>query len=394
MIKRERYLEKIRPFYETDLVKVITGIRRCGKSIILNEIMEEISSYSSNIININFERTSYLNEISDYKTLIDYVNKRKKEGKNYIFLDEVQEIDHWEKAIKELRIDNNSIFITGSNSKHLSKEIMSLLSGRFIEIQIRPFAYKEILEMQKETNYPVSIDDYLIWGGFPARFNLNNQSSTIDYLSELENTIIYNDLIKRYRIKKEVVFKKICNFILQSNSRIISARSIHKVINQECENISLSTILKYIEYLKNAYIISEISKYDTKAKRELSYYYKVYDTDVCFNSLNCQNNRYDIDHNLENIVYNELIYRGYKLKTFVTNNNKEIDFYATKDGKEYYIQVAYSVVDEKAYNREMSAFEGISSNHKKILITTDSLDYSTSNINHIKFKDFLMCDEL
>lgn len=327
--------------------------------------MKSVHTQATSYIYINFERTSYLNEISDYKTLIDYVNKRKKEGKNYIFLDEVQEIDHWEKAVKDLRLDNTSIFITGSNSKLLSKEIMSLLSGRFVEIQIRPFVYKEILEMQKETNYPVSIDDYLIWGGFPARFSLSGQSSTIDYLSELENTIIYNDLIKRYRIKKEVVFKKICNFILRSNSGIISARSINKAINQECENVSLSTILKYIEYLKNSYIISEISKYDTKVKRELSYYYKVYDTDVCFNSLNCQNNRYDIDHNLENIVYNELIYRGYKLKTFVTSNNKEIDFYATKDGKEYYIQVAYSVVDEKAYSREMSAFEGISTTIKR-----------------------------
>lgn len=271
--------------------------------------------------------------------------------------------------------------------------ITSFVSGRFIEIQVRPFVYKEILEMQKETNCSTSVEDYLMWGGFPARFSLNNQEQTIDYLSELENMIIYNDLIKRYHIKKEVVFKKICRFILQSNSRIISARSIHRVINQECENVSLSTVIKYIEYLKNAYIISERSKYDTMIKRELSYYCKVYDTDVCFNSLNRQNNRYDIDHNLENIVHNELIYRGYKLKTFITNKNKEIDFYATKDGKEYYIQVAYSVVDDKPM-REMSAFESIGNNSRKILITTDSIDYSTSTINHIKIKDFLMCDEL
>ena len=237
-----------------------------------------------------------------------------------------------------------------------------------------------------------SINDYLIWGGFPGRFLYDSLDSQKDYLNDLENTIVYNDLIKRYRIKKETIFKKIVQFILESNSRIISARSIHKYICNECEGVSLSTIIKYIEYLKEAYIVDELPQYSKKAKKELAYYYKLYDADVCFNSLGVMNNRFDLDHNLENIVYNELLYRDYAVKVY-DNNGKEIDFYACKDGKEYYVQVAYSVVDDKAYNREFKAFVGIDGLSQKIIITTDEIDYSTSLIRHISLKDFLRMKE-
>lgn len=393
MIIRENYLVKIRPFYDSDLVKVITGIRRCGKSIILKQIMDEIKKSSGNIIYLNFEKTSDFLKINNYEGLISYINNNREEGKCYIFLDEIQELKDWQIAIKDLRLDNNSIFITGSNSKLLSKEILTLLSGRFVDFRIRPFVYSEIEEFMKQIGKKPSINDYLIWGGFPGRFLYDSLSAQKEYLSDLEDTIVYNDLIKRYKIKKEIVFKKIVQFILKSNSRIISARNIHKYISNECENISLNTVLKYIKYLKEAYIIDEVSQYSRKAKKDLVYYYKIYNSDVSFNSLSVLNNRFDLDHNLENIVYNELLFKGYLVRVY-NNNGKEIDFYASKDGKEYYIQVAYSLVDEKTYNREFSAFKNIDFSAQKIIISTDENDYSTSTIRHISLKNFLNMSDL
>lgn len=392
MIIREQYLKKIRPFYDSDLIKVITGIRRCGKSVVLNQIMDEIKKHSDNIIYLNLEKTSDLAKVSDASSLVKYVNNNKKEGKCYLFLDEIQEILDWQTAVKDLRLDNNSIFITGSNSKLLSREMLTLLSGRFVHFQIRPFVYSEIEQYSKQLNKPCSINDYLIWGGFPGRFLYDSIDATQIYLSDLENTIVYNDLIRRYRIRKEVVFKKIVNYILLSNSRIISARGIRNYINNECCDVSLNTILKYLEYLKEAYVIDELPQYSAKTKKTLAYYYKLYNEDVCFNSLGVVNGRFDLDHNLENIVYNELLFRGYDLKVY-DNAGKEIDFLASRDGKKYFVQVAYSVVNEKAYQREFDAFIGTDPLSQKILITTDEIDYSTSIVRHISLKDFLMMEE-
>lgn len=392
MIKRERYLQEIRGFYESDLVKVIVGIRRCGKSFILQQIMDEIRQKTDNIIYLNFERTADYLLAPNANELVNYVHKHKKEGKCYIFLDEIQEIKDWNLAVKDLRLDNNSVFITGSNSKLLSSEITSYLSGRYVSFRIRPFVFKEILELSKELQFRVDPNNYLLWGGMPGRFYLN-QDDQQAFLRDLEETIIYNDLIRRYCIKKIVVFKKIVQFILQNNARIFSARSIQKYLQQECESTSINTVLKYINYLKEAYIIDAISQYSRKAKKELAYYEKIYDADVCFNSLSVTNNRYDLDHNLENIVYNELLFMGYEVKVY-DNQSKEVDFYATKDGKEYFIQVAYSVVDEKSYVREFSGFIGLNPFAKKILITNDTINYSTSVIKHIHFPEFLKMKSL
>lgn len=393
MIVREHYLKTIRGFYDDNIVKVITGIRRSGKSVILETIIDEIKGKTNNIIYLNFEKTTDFARASSAKELINYVKKNRKEGKCYCFFDEIQEIDNWQVAIKDLRLDNCSIFITGSNSKLLSSEFLTLLSGRFVSFRIRPFVYKEIMKYSKELGISVSVADYLIWGGFPGRFNNISLEGTKAYLSDLENTIIVNDLIKRYKIRKEVPFKKIINYILQSNSRIFSIRSIHKFMKNDFPGLSLMTVTKFIEYLKEAYIIDQISQYSTKTKKELQYYGKIYNSDVCFNSLRAKDNRYDLDHNLENIVYNELLYMGYELRVF-NNKGKEIDFIASKNGKTYLIQVAYSVVDEKAYNREFSAFASIDNSNQKILITNDVVDYSSSTIRHIKLEDFLMMDEL
>lgn len=392
MIKREHYLKSIRPFYDSDLIKIITGIRRCGKSVILDQVMDEIKQKTDNLIYLNFEDKKIKDEIKNGDVLIDYVENNRKKGKCYVFLDEVQVIDNWSSAVKTLRLYDNSVFITGSNSKLLSKEFTKELSGRYVSFKVRPFVYKEIKEYSKELNIEVPIIDYIIWGGFPKRFEFNNEARNI-YLKDLEDTIVINDLINRYKIKKIELFKSLVNFILQSNSRIISAKSIHDYIKHSHESCSINTIIKYIEYLEEAYIIEKIKTFSTKKKNELKYYYKVYNEDVAFNSLKCMDGRYDLTHNLENIVYNELIYMGYNLNVFNDGNN-EIDFLAQKDNKKYYIQVAYSLEDEKTYNREFRPFTNLDNSNKKIIITNDEIDYSTSTVVHIKLKDFLELDSL
>ena len=393
MIYREHYIAPIRDFYDDDLIKVITGIRRCGKSVVLNQIMDEIKEKTDNVIYLNFEdkRTNLL--ISNGIELINYVNENRKDGKCYLFFDEIQVLSGWQDACKTLRLYDNSLFITGSNSKLLSKEFTKELSGRYVSFRIKPFVYKEILEYTKQLGKDCSVSDYLVWGGFPKRFEFSNEAATIRYLTDLDDTIVINDLINRYKIRKVDLFHKIVNFVLRSNSKIISSKSIYKFIQDNHEKCSINTVIKYLGYLEEAYIIDKISLYSNKVKRELIYYYKIYNEDVSFNSIRCLDNRYDLSHNLENIVYNELIYMGYQLYVY-DNRGKEIDFLAVKDNKKYYIQVAYSILDDKAYEREFKAFEGFDNMAKRIIITNDDIDYSTSLVQHIKLKDFLLMDSL
>ncbi len=393
MIYREHYISQIREFYDSDLIKIITGIRRSGKSVILEQVKDEIKNKTDNIISLNFEDKRILNTIKNGDALIDYVERNRKKGKCYVFLDEVQMLDDWQNACKTLRLYDMSVFITGSNSKLLSKEFTKELSGRYVAFRIRPFIYKEILEYTKELKKECSITDYLIWGGFPKRFEFNTIEATIRYLNDLDDTIVINDLINRYHIKKEKLFRDLVNFILKSNGRIISAKSIHKYIKDNHETCSINTIIKYLSYLEEAYIIETIKQYSTKAKKQLAYYFKIYNTDVALNSIRCIDNRYDLTHNLENIIYNELVYMDYNV-TVYNNNGKEIDFLAQKDNKKYYIQVAYSVAEDKTYEREFSAFSNIDNLSQKIIITNDDIDYSTSAVQHIKLKDFLLMESL
>ena len=393
MISREHYIKAVRPFYESDLIKIITGVRRCGKSVIMEQIIEEIRLKTDNVIYLNFEDKTVSANITNADKLISYVQENKKKGKCYLFFDEIQTLDGWQDACKTLRLKDNSLFITGSNSKLLSGEFTKELSGRYVAFRIRPFVYKELTEYAKQLKKEVSVGDYLIWGGFPKRIEFDTADAQIRYLGDLDDTIVLNDLIWRYKIRKVSLFKSLVDYVLRNNSRILSANSIRDYIKQEHADCSVNTVMKYIGYLEQAYIIDCIRQYSTKTKKQLSYYRKVYDADVCFNSLRCMNGRYDLTHNLENAVYNELVYMGYEVYVYI-NGGKEVDFLATKENKQYYVQVAYSVAEEKTYDRELSAFKNIDNLSQKILITNDEIDYSTSTVRHIKLKDFLLMESL
>ena len=393
MILREHYTSQIRPFYESDLVKIITGIRRCGKSVILKQVMNELEAAGKRCLFLDFDLRPVRAKIPNADALIAYVNDYLGDDKLYIFLDEVQNVEDWNEAARTLRLYNTSVFITGSKSKLLSREFTKELSGRYVSFRIRPFVYREAKEYAEQLGYSFEISDYLIWGGFPAALEQPDAESMKRYLNDLNSTIIYNDLENRYNIRKKDVFERIVDYILVSNARIFSAKSIADYMKGHNVCVSVPTVIKYLGYLKEAYVIEDIPLYSPKAKAKLNYYYKLYDEDVSLNSIRVSGNRYDLTHNLENIVLNELIYLGCEV-TVYNNKGREIDFRAVRDGKLYLIQVAYSVAEEKAYDREFSAFADIDNTMKKIIITNDDIDYSTSTVYHYKLRDFLLMDEL
>ena len=393
MILREHYTSQIRPFYESDLVKIITGIRRCGKSVILKQVMNELEAAGKRCLFLDFDLRPVRAKIPNADALIAYVNDYLGDDKLYVFLDEVQNVEDWNEAARTLRLYNTSVFITGSNSKLLSREFTKELSGRYVSFRIRPFVYREAKEYAEQLGRSFEISDYLIWGGFPAALEQPDAESMKRYLNDLNSTIIYNDLENRYNIRKKDVFERIVDYILVSNARIFSAKSIADYMKGQNISVSVPTVIKYLGYLKEAYVIEDIPLYSPKAKAKLNYYYKLYDEDVSLNSIRVSGTRYDLTHNLENVVLNELIYLGCEVAVY-NNKGREIDFRAVRDGKLYLIQVAYSVAEEKAYDREFSAFGGIDNTMKKIIITNDDIDYSTSTVYHYKLRDFLLMDEL
>lgn len=392
MITREHYIKPIRDFYNSDLIKVITGIRRCGKSVILRQIMDELVKDGKQCIFLDFELKPVKDAIPDADALIQYIEENRTSDKCYLFLDEIQNVKEWNEACRTLRLQNNSVFISGSNSKLLSREFTEKLSGRYVSFRIRPFVYQEANLYAKQIGIDYSITDYMIWGGFPASIPLSVEGKK-RYFSDLNETIVYNDLEKRYGIRKTEIFEKVVDFILASNARIASAQAISDYMKEQNISVSVPTIIKYLSYLKEAYVIQEISQYSMKTKNKMSFYQKLYDEDVSMNSIRAISNKYDLSHNLENIVLNELLYKGYDVTVF-NNSGKEIDFRAEKDNKVFLIQVAYSVVEDKAYKREFDAFANLDYSMKKILITNDDIDYSTSTVYHYKLKDFLFMNEL
>lgn len=389
MISREHYLQQIRPFYESNLVKIVTGIRRCGKSVIMDQIETELRQSGKKTLMLNFEDRSVSALITTVDELIDYISQYLGKEKLYVFLDEVQMIEQWNVACRTLRLKNVSLFITGSNSKLLSKEFTKELSGRYVAFRVRPFVFLEIQEYVKELQHDYSISDYLVFGGFPQAIEFPTKQARLRYLNDLDDTIVINDILNRYKIRKDNLFRRLVNYIMISNARIFSANSVQKFLKGQGFECSLNTILKYLSYLEEAYVISPIRQYSTKAKRELKYYQKLYVDDVSFNSIRQTDGHWDITHNLENIVYNELLYRGFNLFVF-REGRQEVDFLAEKNNRQYLIQVAYSIAEESTYRREFALFNKLDQTREKIIITNDDFDFSTSTVRHINLKEFLI----
>lgn len=392
MIRRENILGQIRPFLHSDPVKILTGIRGCGKSVILEQIAEELRKSGKRTLMLNFENRTETSDIATDAALVDFVDKHLGADKLYVFLDEVQLIRNWQLACRTLRLKNVSLFIAASNAGLLSRQYTQELSGRYVAFRVRPFVFKEAAAYAWKLGRELSVTDYLVWGGLPkVQELLSDKAAVCRYLTNLEETIV-NEILIRYRIRKPELFRRLVNLVLISNSRILSAQAVLRTLKREGFECSINTVMKFMGYLKEAYLIHEVPVYSAKDGRTLKFYSKFYVEDVAFNSMR-QDNRFDLEHSLENTVYNQLVSMGYNVSVF-KDGEREIDFLAIKDGKEYLVQTAYSIVDESICRRAFAPFDKLDQSRRKILITNDDLDYSTSTVDHIRLKDFLRMESL
>ena len=400
MIVREKYLSQIRPFYDKDLIKVITGIRRCGKSVILTQIMEELKNKGINqnqIIYLNFESKQYDN-IKNDNDLYYYIQEKMKENvKYYLFLDEIQNIEHWEKAVNSFKADLGekiSIFITGSNSDLLSSEIATHLAGRYVSFKIYPFTFKEVCEfknIEAKDKYELEKDfmDYVKWGGLPQRFILEDDNQIRTYLSDVYDSIVIKDIIERFSIKDLDLFNRIVEYIVTTRAQTFSGESLRKyfIVNDD-RGVTKNTLYNYLEYMSKAMLINKADRYDVRGKRILNGKYKYYLTDLGIGQIMNTAKRPQMGAYLENIVYNELLSRGYDVKVGSLENG-EIDFVATKFEERLYIQVAYQLSDD-IIDREFGVFDNINDHYPKYVISTDKFDLSQNGIIHKNIIDWLL----
>ncbi len=384
MVKRELWLKKIRPFYENELIKVLIGIRRSGKSIILKQIQDELLANGINpdhIIFINFEDLAF-SFIKNETDLHNYIKPQIIDDKKYyLFFDEIQNVQNFEKVLNSLRATQNvSIFITGSNANLLSGELATLLAGRYVTFKIMPFTFVECLKIQNISN-PTDSDlmNYLKFGGMPQRFSLSTESEIKTFLSDLYDSIVLKDIISRYKVKNVELLDKIINYLASTSSQIFSASSINNFFKNEGRECSKETLYNYLSYVVQSCVVNKAKRYDISGKKTLSTLEKYYLADTGFANLHSL--KFDIGAMLENVVYNELIARGYEIQVGVTSNS-EIDFIATKDGQKEYYQVAYILHDENTIKREFGVYQKVKDNYPKFVISADHFDFSQDGIIH------------
>ncbi|MBR1741205.1 MAG: ATP-binding protein [Lachnospiraceae bacterium] len=399
MLKRELYLSRIRGFYDSNLVKILVGIRRCGKSVILSQIMDELREKGVNgnhILYINFELIEY-EELQDYKKLNRYVKEWVVDSDTYyLFLDEIQNVDAFEKVINSLRvsINNISIFITGSNSKLLSDELSTVLSGRYVSFQIYPLNYREYTELSgKERDKEETFWDYVKWGGLPNRIQFTEENNIKDYLHSVFDSIILRDVVGRLGLKDLSLFNLILQYLIDTIGREFSAANIIAFLNREGRGLSTGTLYTYLDALTKAMIVKKVYRYDVHGRAILKTLNKYYMTDLGIAQIKNHNYEGNCTLAIENVVYNELLTRGYEIYTGKTTKG-EIDFVANRDGKTVYIQVAYLLADDKVISREFGAFDMVRDHYPKYVITLDKSDFSRGGIVHMNMIDFLSGEEL
>lgn len=396
MLKREKYLSQIREFYDADLIKVIIGIRRCGKSVLLKQIMEELKDLGiddNHIIYINFEDVEY-SSIEDYLSLNKYIKDKIKDKKKYYLLfDEIQLVEKWEKVINSFKATLNvSVFITGSNSKMLSSELSTLLSGRYISFKIAPFSFKEVVTLKNikdKSDLEDAFNEYLLWGGMPQRFEFKTEEGTKAYLTDVFDAIVLKDIVKRNNIKNINLFQRVMEYLVTNPSQTFSPANMLNEFEKEQIPVSSRTIYECLNYAETSILMSKISTYDIRGKRILSRKDKYYLTDLGLGQILNINKRTQFGAYLENVVYNELVYRGYNV-SIGNNNGKEIDFIATKHNQKEYYQVAYTLANKETEEREFGAYNNIDDNYPKYVISTDKLDYSQNGIIHKNIIDWLL----
>ena len=394
MVKRAEYFEKLLKYKDKELIKVITGVRRCGKSTLLlmykNYLLENGIS-DDHIIFINFENLEN-EELTNYKMLHNCINELMKDDKKYyVILDEIQNVNEFQKAINSLYLKKNiDIYITGSNAYMLSSEIATLISGRYVQIEMLPLSYKEYREGMKENNKEANLMSYIENSSFPQVMQFANDKELVkDYIESLFNTIVVKDILNRNRISDIIVFKSILRFIIDNIGSTISSKKISDTLTSDGRKVDAKTVEKYVNAMMESYILYQVKRYDIKGRQYLKSQEKYYIVDVGFKHSLVPNSRLDIGHIIENIVYLELIRRGYKV--FIGKaNDFEIDFIANKNDEIKYIQVTASIRDSKTYDREMRPLKSIDDNYEKIILTLDDdLDENDNGVKIVNVERWL-----
>ena len=397
MIIREAYISQIVPLIDKNLIKVLTGVRRSGKTVLLSQIQDYLlknGRSESQIINISLESKKN-KKFKDGDVLYEYLISacEKLNAKAYIFLDEIQVVSGWEEVVSSLLVDIDcDIYITGSNSKLLSGELATLIAGRYIQIHVYPFTLSEAKQMLEQNGKfksdEVLFQDYLKYGGLPMRFSLE-EISLEAYLSDTYDAIVVKDIIQRNNIKDTNLLNMILAFLMDNIANPFSARSIVAALKQEGINTTVETVITYIDYIKKAMVVYSAQRYDIKGKKLLTTNEKYYTVDLGLR--NCVKASGEIDYNklYENIVYLELLYRGYDVKVGKTDDY-EIDFVAYKGSDTLYVQVCYLLASVETVEREFGNLERIKDNYPKYVISGDLPDFSRNGIRHYNIIKFLL----
>lgn len=402
MIKREMYMKRIRPFINTDLIKVMTGIRRCGKSVMLELIKDELKKNgvdASQFLSFNFEdmRNSHL---CTAQALHDEVLLRTQNlsGKIYLFFDEIQEVEHWEKCINSFRLELNcDIYITGSNAKLLSGELATVLGGRYVEFTIYPFSFSEFRELYLSV-FPESSDSavfqkYLLLGGMPYLSNLRfMEAPSRQYLMDIYHSVVLTDVVKRNKIRDVDMLSRIVAYVMGNIGTTFSSSSIVKFLKNEKRKVSPETVLNYISYCTSAYLFYQVKRQDLQGKQILATNEKYYMADHGLREAVFGGNMKDINLILENIIFMELLRRGYSV-TVGKAGTKEIDFVCQLQDQKLYIQVTYLLASEETIQREFGVYNSIRDNFPKYVVSMDEIDMSQNGIKHKNIREFLMMDE-
>ena len=394
-------MQRIRPFINKDLIKVFTGIRRAGKSVMLELVKNELKESGigeENFLCINFEQFSnsqFLDVESLYKKITDFQKNTK--GKIYLFFDEIQEVDGWEKCINSCRIDFDcDIYITGSNAKLLSGELATYLAGRYVEFVIYPFSFAEFFEMNLIKNpnadKATCFMQFLKTGGMPFLSNFpDDDSAKSQYLIDIYNSVVLKDVVKRNNIRDVDTLERIVAYAFSNIGHIFSATSLSKYFKSENRKISHDTILNYLKFCSDAFLFYKINRYDLEGKKIVTVNEKYYCADHGLREALFGKNIQNIDQVLENIVCLELLRRNYKVYVG-KKGDLEIDFIAEKQGKKIYIQVAYLLANDETIKREFSVFNSVKDNYPKYVVSMDDLDFSQNGIIHKNIKEFLLME--
>lgn len=399
MIKREMYMSRIRPFIGNDLVKVLTGIRRSGKSVMLALIQEKIMASGvdrAQFISINFENMSNTG-LCTAQALHDEIIRRAAQisGKVYLFFDEIQEVQDWEKCINSFRVELDcDIYITGSNAKLLSGELATYLAGRYVEFVIYPFSFDEFIQLYRtispEADVRTCFNRYLTAGGMPYLANLRYEETACrQYLQDLFNSVELKDIVQRNKVRDVDMLERIITYATANIGTTFSSTAISKYLKSEGRSVSPETVLGYLKACMDAFLFYQVKRQDLRGKKILTVNEKYYMADHGVREAVFGGNQRDINLVLENIVYLELRRRGYDV-TVGKMGDKEIDFICELQGNRLYIQVAYLLASEDTIRREFGVYERVRDNYPKYVLTLDEFDMSRNGIKHQNIRDFLL----